>query len=57
MTDQNAITALGDQEKMLDALKEIAMRSQEAEVVLIAMEALTNTEAGRSFLRTNPIIL
>lgn len=48
---------MGDQLRMLEALFEIAQSSQEAEMVRVAMAALTGTQAGLSFLHTHPITL
>lgn len=54
--DQTA-SIMDEQTKMLDALFEIAMSSDEAETVRIAMSVLTGTEAGLNYLRVHPMIL
>jgi hypothetical protein len=46
-----------DNLKYLEALYEIALSSEEAEVVRVAMAALTSTQAGLAFLAVNPIKL
>lgn len=48
---------MGDQLRLLEALYEIAMSSDDAEVVRVAMQALTGTTAGMSFLSLHPITL
>lgn len=58
VSDQDEKTIMmGDQLRMLEALFEIAQSSQEAEMVRVAMAALTGTSAGLSFLQTHPITL
>lgn len=46
-----------DQVVMLEALHNIALSSEDAETVRIAVAALTNTGAGMAYLQANPIIL
>lgn len=46
-----------DQLIFLEALYEIAMSSESAEEVRIAMAALTRTQAGLTFLASKPITL
>lgn len=58
MSDQEERTVMmGDQLRLLEALYEIALSSEEAEMVRVAMQALTGTSAGLSFLSTHPITL
>lgn len=61
MTDEsmtrNQSIMMDDCVRMLEALHQIAMESQEAEMVRVAVMALTSTHAGRAHLQTNPIIL
>lgn len=48
---------MSEQHTMLAALHEIAMQSEEAETVRIAMSALTGTGSGLRYLHLHPIIL
>lgn len=48
---------MGDQLRFLEALYEIAMSSEEADMVRVAMSALTSTSAGLAFLNSHPITL
>lgn len=58
MSDQDEkLTMMGDQLRLLEALYEIALSSNEAEMVRVSMAALTGTQAGLSFLSTHPITL
>ena len=57
MTQDSITTMMEDQLKMLEALYEIAMSSNEAEMVRVAVQALTSTQAGMTFLQTHPIKL
>lgn len=56
MTDQMNVM-LQDQLRMLEALYEIMLSSEEADIVRVSMQALTSTEAGRAFLAVHPITL
>jgi hypothetical protein len=57
MTQESVTTMMEDQLKMLEALYEIAMSSGEADVIRVAFQALTSTQAGMTFLQTHPINL
>lgn len=58
MSEQDQkIIMMGDQLRLLEALYEVAMSSNEAEMVRVAMSALSGTEAGMAFLSTHPITL
>lgn len=58
MSDQEQKTVMmGDQLRLLEALYEIALSSEEAEMVRVAMAALTGTSAGLAFLTAHPITL
>jgi hypothetical protein len=57
MTQEVVTVMMEDQLKMLEALYEIAMSSTEAEMVRTAMQALTSTQAGLTFLQSHPIQL
>jgi hypothetical protein len=57
MTAESITTMMEDQLKMLEALYEICMSSTEAEMVRVAIQALTSTQAGMTFLQTHPITL
>lgn len=57
MADYEKTTMMGDQLRHLEALYEIAMSSDEPEMVRVAMAALTGTQSGMSFLGTHPITL
>lgn len=57
MTQESLTTMMEDQLKMLEALYEIVMSSEEAEMVRVAIQALTTTQAGVTFLQTHPIQL
>ena len=46
-----------DSAKHMFALREIFMESSEAEIVRIAIEALTGTASGRAYLELHPITL
>jgi hypothetical protein len=48
---------MSEQVVMLEALHEVAMSSGDAEMVRVAMSALTRTEAGVNYLRLHPLIL
>jgi hypothetical protein len=48
---------MSEQMTMLEALHEIAMSSPDAEMVRVAMSALTRTEAGVNYLRLHPLTL
>jgi hypothetical protein len=50
-----AIDMLTDQLVLVQALHNIASESDDAEDIRMAMSALTNTEAGRTYLATNPL--
>ncbi len=54
---EDATQILQDQLRFLEALYEIINCSEEAEVVRVAIAAMTSTEAGRAFLTANPIKL
>ena len=43
--------------EMAYALYEVLMNSNEADIVRVAAAALFNTEAGRLFMRHNPVTL
>lgn len=54
----DAVDSVGDQQQLLimtQALYEIVQSSGDVEMIRIALSALTNTEAGMSYLRVNPI--
>lgn len=57
MGHDEATQNMQDQLAFLEALYEIAMSSDEAETVRIAMAALTRTQAGITFLSSKPIVL
>lgn len=42
---------------MVQALHEIVSSSSDAETVRLALSALTSTDAGMSYLRTNPVTI
>lgn len=46
---------IGESMTLVEALHAIASESDDAEVVRIAMSALTGTNMGRSYLVTNPL--
>lgn len=46
---------LTDQLVLVQALHNIAQESDDSEDIRMAMSALTNTEAGRTYLAHNPI--
>lgn len=46
-----------DTARHLRALREIAMDSGEADVVRVAVEALTGTSSGRAYLELHPMVL
>lgn len=46
-----------DNLKLLETLHEIASSSSEAEIVRMAMSALTNTPTGLQFLQVHPLVL
>lgn len=50
-------TMMGDQLRLLEGLYEVAMSSNEAEMVRVAVAALTGTQAGLSFLNAHPMTL
>lgn len=57
MTQESVTTMMEDQLKMLEALYEIAMSSNEGEMIRVAFQALTSTQSGMAFLQTHPIQL
>lgn len=50
-------STLDDQDVLVRALHEIANEAVEGEVVRIAIIALNNTHAGRSYLAQHPIVM
>lgn len=54
---QNVSQMMSDQLQMIESLYQIALSSEDAETVRIAISALTNTQSGMAYLQTNPIIL
>jgi hypothetical protein len=50
-------TMMQDQLRHMDALYEIVNSSDEAEVVRLAISALTGTPSGLAYLQAHPIIL
>jgi hypothetical protein len=60
MSDDNVISLIQHREdtvRHLAALHEIAMDSADADVVRIALEALTGTASGRAYLILHPVVL
>ena len=48
---------LTEQLQLVQALVNIAQESEEAETVRLAMAALMNTEAGRTYMAQNPMVI
>lgn len=46
---------MSDQRTLISALHTIASETEDVEDMRLAMSALTNTEAGRTFLSAHPI--
>jgi hypothetical protein len=58
MADDDVIgerASMDDRVTLVEALHTIAVESEEADIVRIAMSALTGTDIGQAYLRTNPI--
>lgn len=55
MDEETKSEAMDDSLKLVEALHTIAVESEEADIVRIAMSALTNTNMGRSYLYAHPI--
>ena len=53
MNDQSDTADLGEQLVFIEALYNIAHESNEAEIVRVAMAALTNTTAGITYLQAH----
>lgn len=49
--------AMQDQLMFLEALHDIAAASNDAEIVRVAVQALTRTQAGLTYLSANPMVL
>lgn len=54
---EEKILAMGDQLRQMEALYEIMMSSNEADMVRVAAAALTSTQSGLAFLNAHPITL
>ena len=54
---QDYTTLMSEQLSLIEALYEIAMSDDNAEMVRVAMAALTSTTSGLAFLSTHPITL
>lgn len=60
MTDKEVVIDMQSRmetDRHLAALHEIAMDSADADVVRIALEALTGTSSGRAYLLVHPVVL
>lgn len=55
MNDEVSTSDLGEQLVLLQALFTIVHESSEAEIVRLAMSALTNTSAGLTYLSAHPL--
>ena len=55
--NEEVTLSLQDSLVLVEALYEIALESEEADIVRQCMTALTNTEAGIVYLRAHPFTL
>jgi hypothetical protein len=49
--------SMQDQLIFMEALYEIAAASNDAEIVRVAVQALTRTQAGLTYLSANPMVM